>query len=180
MAELKLKKKKKNYKKKRLNILKKKFKYHKIMKIKQSTEIISRINYSIKYIFFRRDNFKHKLPRFTYFKKRFFSKEIEELMFSYGDSGYPLLKTVMLVENFVINFLKNLASSISYISFWRIKKRPTIDDLFFCFRNRSHELSKIKYLIKMKSLIQNIIDSDKKGNLLKQKIIFPPNILKLK
>ena len=101
-------------------------------------------------------------------------------MFGFGDIETPGKRTIILLQKILIHYLNNLSASIAYISFWRIKRRPTVEDIFFLVRNNPKSLGKINYLLKMKSLFENIMGSDKKNSPLKGKFMFPLKISKLK
>jgi len=156
-------------------MFRKKLKYFELLKIKNYTKILSSKIPLIRYNYFRKSDFVYKLPKFTFYKKKFFSLELAEIMFGFGDSENPLKKTVLFIEKLILNFFHNLVASITYIAFWRNRKRPTIDDLLFCSRNRTRSLSRIKYLMKMKTLIEKIMGPDKKNNSIKEKGIFQFN-----
>ena len=159
-------------KQKKIKIFRKKIKYFEILNIKNYTKILSSKIPLINYNYFRKSDFIYKLPKFTFYKKKFFSLELAEIMFGFGDSENPLKKTVLFIEKLILNFFHNLVASITYIAFWRNRKRPTIDDLLFYSRNRTRSLSRIKYLMKMKTLIEKIMGPDKKNNSIKEKGIF--------
>jgi hypothetical protein len=162
-------------KQKKIKMFRKKLKYFELLKIKNYTKILSSKISLIRYNYFRKGDFVYKLPKFTFYKKKFFSLELAEIMFGFGDSENPLKKTVLFIEKLILNFFHNLVASITYIAFWRNRKRPTIDDLLFCSRNRTRSLSRIKYLMKMKTLIEKIMGPDKKNNSIKEKGIFQFN-----
>lgn len=164
-------------KQKKIKIYRKKLKYFELLRIKNYIKILSNKIPLIKYNYFRKSDYIYKLSRFTFYKKKFFSLELAEIMFGFGDSENPLKKTVLYIEKLILTFFHNLVSSITYIAFWRNKKRPTIDDLLFCFRNHIRSLSKIKYLIKMKTLIEKIMGPEKKNHSIKEKSIFPITFL---
>jgi hypothetical protein len=174
------KKNKKISKKKLQQFLKKKFKYYKMLRVKENTDMIAKKNNLLKYNFFRRSNFLYFLPKPKILKKKNFLKEITEIMFGFGDIETPGKRTIILLQKILIHYLNNLSASIAYISFWRIKRRPTVEDIFFLVRNNPKNLGKINYLLKMKSLFENIMGSDKKNSPLKGKFMFPLKISKLK
>ena len=151
----------------------KKLKYFEILGIKNNSKILTKKLGIIKYNFFRKIDFMYKLPRFPFYRRKIFSNELAEIMFGFGDSENPLKKTVLFVEKLIVNFFHNLVCSLTYIAFWRLKKRPTIDDLLFCMRNKNREMSKITYLLKMKVLIERIMGSHKKRLSFKEKALFP-------
>lgn len=162
-------------KKNKIKNYKKKLKYFELLKIKNNSKILTQKISLIKYNFFRKNDFLYRLPKFTFFKKKFFSVELAEIIFGFGDSENPLKKTVLFIEKLMINFFHNLVASITYVAFWRFKKRPTIEDLLFTIRNKGTSLAKISYLLKMKVLIEKIMGPEKKKCSLREK-----NILALK
>jgi len=174
------KKPKKINKKKLQQFIKKKFKYYKILKVKKNTDLIGKKNVLIKYNLFRKPNFTYILPKPKILKKKNFLKEIAEIIFGFGDTESPSKKTINFIQSILIKFLNNLAGSISYISFWRIKRRPTFEDVLFINRNNPKNMAKINYLLKMKSLFENIMGSDKKGSPLKGNFFFPIKLTKFK
>mmetsp|Transcript_30440 Transcript_30440/g.76550 ORF Transcript_30440/g.76550 Transcript_30440/m.76550 type:complete len:141 (+) Transcript_30440:137-559(+) len=133
----------------------------------------------LKYNFFRKNDFFYKLPKFNFFKKKIFSNELAEIMFGFGDSENPLKKTVLFLEKLILNFFHGLVSSVTYIAFWRAKKRPTVEDLLFCIRNNPRKILKITYLLKMKILIEKIMGPQKKSPSFKGKNIFPLKIAQM-
>ncbi|ABW98112.1 taf13 (nucleomorph) [Hemiselmis andersenii] len=175
--------KKKNKKlEKRNNKIKnfrKKLKYFEILGLKENSKLLTTKMDFLKYNFFRKTDFLYKLPKFNFLKKKIFQNELAEVMFGFGDSENPLKKTILFLEKLILNFFHNLISSVTYIAFWRAKKRPTVEDLVFCIRNNPRKLSKITYLLKMKILIEKIMGSQKKSPSFKTKNMFPLKITQM-
>jgi hypothetical protein len=140
----------------------KKFKYYYLLGLKENKFLIS-INFVfLKYCMFSQKTFLYKRSGFFFSKKNYLASEIAEMHFGFGDSDIPLRKTIVLVENYVIKFILNIISSICHMSFWRISKRPTVNDLLFFFRKDLKKYERVKYLLKMKSLIQRVMGSEKR------------------
>ena len=136
---------------------KKKFKYFYLLNVKENKFLASPKFFFLKYCIFTKKTFLYKRSRFFFDKKNYLASEIAEMHFSFGDSDIPLRKTIVIVENYVIKFILKIISSICYISFWKTSKRPTVYDLLFFFR--------IKYLLRMKNLIQTLMGSEKKNQI---------------
>nr|UXY87447.1 TBP-assosiated factor 13 [Cryptomonas sp.] len=141
---------------------KKKFKYFNLVGLKENNFLISPKFLFLKYCIFKKKLFIYKRSKFCIQKKNFLSSEIAEINFGFGDSDIPLRKTIINIEHWVTKYLLNIISSICYISFWRTSKRPSIHDIMFLFRNDSRKFERIKYLLKMKNLIQMVMGSGKK------------------
>jgi hypothetical protein len=93
-------------------------------------------------------------------------------MFSYGDCQPHDKKTLLLMENVIVFFLKRLMVSLSYISFWRIKNRPTVEDLYFFFRSDREECLYIKNFLTRKYSVEDIMEARKKKKFNKKKNFF--------
>mmetsp|Transcript_51267 Transcript_51267/g.124927 ORF Transcript_51267/g.124927 Transcript_51267/m.124927 type:complete len:167 (+) Transcript_51267:100-600(+) len=143
---------------------KKKIKYYEIMKIQKDTYSLTKKNFLIRYIYFRKNNFRYSLINFSSYKKRILNKDVPAIMFAYGDFRYPIAKTSFFMENIIVFFLKNLMSSLTYISFWKLRNRPTVEDLYFFFRNQYEERSQIKEVLTVRYSIEDKKEAEKKKN----------------
>jgi hypothetical protein len=149
----------------------KKFKYFYLLGLKENKFLISMKFSYLKYCMFKKKMFLYKRSGFFFNKKNYLASEIAEMHFGFGDSDIPLRKSIVIVENYVIKFILNIISSICYISFWRTSKRPTVNDLLFLYRNDIKKYERIKYLLKMKNLIQRVMGSEKKTQITSKKNI---------
>jgi hypothetical protein len=144
---------------------KKKFRYYNLLGIKENVFLFF-VNFSfVKYCIFKRKVFLYKRSQYYFNKKNYLSSEIAEMHFGFGDSDIPLRKTIIVVEHYVVKFILNIISSLCYISFWKESRRPTVYDLLFLFRKDVRKFERVKYLLRMKSLIQKVMGSEKKTQL---------------
>ena len=61
-----------------------------------------------------------------------------------------------------------MTSTVTCISFIRLKKRPGIDDILFIIRNDPKKLNKIWYLLKMKLIIEKAMGKEGKIHISKK------------
>mmetsp|Transcript_2066 Transcript_2066/g.4712 ORF Transcript_2066/g.4712 Transcript_2066/m.4712 type:complete len:171 (-) Transcript_2066:940-1452(-) len=158
---------------------KKRIKYLKILKIKDKFRHFFHPPIDFRYNFFRKQFFIYRLTKDGYLKRKIFASEITEILFGFGDRDYPFKKTVAGIENLIIRYVVDIISSVTYISFWRVAKRPSIDDVFFLVRNNPRKLQRVTYLLEMKFLIEKVTGFDKTLSSLPKKKFFLPRILKV-
>jgi hypothetical protein len=124
-----------------------------------------------KYLFLREQNFNLRLFKFGFLKKKFFNNEIVEMMYGFGDTDKPLKNSVFEIEKIIIGFIIKIILKISHISFCKLGKRPWVEDLLFLLRNCSRKINKVVYLLKMKYLIENIMNKHKPTRIFGKKIV---------
>jgi len=145
-------------------------------KINRVTKYLSMLNFKLKnfelidsikiakFKYFSRFNFMQKILINRIMKKKNLYNEITEVVFGFGDNQFPIKKLISIMEKSVVRYVLKIVSLISYISYWRSSKRPSINDLFFLLRTKHSKLMRIRYLLNMKFLIENIMGSSKTKN----------------
>mmetsp|Transcript_4673 Transcript_4673/g.9533 ORF Transcript_4673/g.9533 Transcript_4673/m.9533 type:complete len:167 (-) Transcript_4673:955-1455(-) len=153
-------------------IKKKREKFFEILNFKNGINCYSATSWKIKYYSFRPQFFIYKLTKFGFLKKKIFVNELPEILFGFGDIENSPKQIMPEIESLVINYILDIVSSVTHISFWRVAKRPTIDDVLFLVRNHTRKFQRVIYLQKMKLLIEKITGSDKNEGPLHKKKFF--------
>mmetsp|Transcript_66602 Transcript_66602/g.158865 ORF Transcript_66602/g.158865 Transcript_66602/m.158865 type:complete len:165 (+) Transcript_66602:43-537(+) len=149
----------------------KRTKWYKLLSINNKIYPFFFLKSKKKYLFLREQNFNLRLYKFGFLKKKFLTNEIIEMMYGFGDSDKPLKNSVFEIEKIVISFVTKIMLKISHISFCKLGKRPWAEDLLFLLRNCSRKIHKVVYLLKMKYVIEDIMNANKPTRIFGKKMV---------
>lgn len=89
-------------------------------------------------------------------KQRLFTKDIEQLLYSLGDSSYGYEPTVNALEEVLIEFLTDLCHNTSIYAKAHGRNKVKMDDFPFALRNDPLKLARIEYIIKQSQRIEKV------------------------
>jgi len=94
--------------------------------------------------------------------KRYFAKEIKQMLYAFGDTQQSYRETVDLIEEIVMEYIRNtILSAMKY----NLSGKLTLESMLFVIRNDSKKLGRVEELLKMWDEVNTMKSSLKETDL---------------